>query len=286
MADAGSIYVEYRVRWKTGGIRPGAFRGLQSGAGERFRSSVPLHARSDPRRLDLRTSLRDPLGGIWVRDFEQNSALKVLVLADVSASMGYVGRYDKIDQLRRIAVALARTAWRNGDAFGFYAANESPQAALTLPARQNRGAAEWLDRRLAAHTPGGASARGLLQSIAQMPHRRALVFLISDFHWPHGDLVNILRSLSHHAVVPVVLWDPAEVDAIHRHGFAALQDLESGARRFVWLRPGLAHALRARRGLREQTLRGACARAGHVPFFVRDRFDPLELTRYFLETPA
>jgi uncharacterized protein (DUF58 family) len=286
MADAGSIYVEYRVRWKTGGIRPGAFRGLQSGAGERFRSSVPLHARSDPRRLDLRTSLRDPLGGIWVRDFEQNSALKVLVLADVSASMGYVGRHDKIDQLRRIAVALARTAWRNGDAFGFYAANETPQAALTLPARQNRGAAEWLDRRLAAHKPGGASARGLLQSVAQMPHRRALVFLISDFHWPHDDLVNILRSLSHHAVVPVVLWDPAEVDAIHRHGIAVLQDLESGTRRFVWLRPGLAHALRARRGLHEETLRSACARAGHVPFFVRDRFDPIELTRYFLETPA
>ena len=100
MAAAGSIYVEYRVRWKTSGIRPGAFRGMQSGAGERFRSSVPLHARADPRRVDVRASLRDPLGGIWVRDFEQNSALKVLVLADVSASMGFVGRHDKIEQLR------------------------------------------------------------------------------------------------------------------------------------------------------------------------------------------
>ena len=283
MADAGSIYVEYRVRWKTGGIRPGAFRGMQPGAGERFRSSVPLHARADPRRLDLRTSLRDPLGGIWVRDFEQNSALKVAVLADVSASMGYVGRHDKLGQVRRIGVALARSAWRNGDAFGFYAANEAAQPALTLPARQNRGAAEWLDRRLAAYRPGGASARGLLQSAAQLPHRRALVFLVSDFHWPAADLSDILRALAHHAVVPVVLWDPAEAETVHRHGTAVIKDLESGARRFVWLRPGLVNALRRRRDEREQALRKACASVGCTPFFVRDRFDALELTRYFLE---
>jgi uncharacterized protein (DUF58 family) len=286
MAASGAIHVEYRVRWKTGGIRPGAFRGMQSGAGERFRSSVPLHARADPRRVDVRASLRDPLGGIWVRDFEQNSALKVLVLADVSASMGFVGHHDKVDQLRRIAVALARSAWRNGDAFGFYAANEAPQPSLTLPARLNRGAAEWLDRRVATLVPSGASARGLLDSAKQLPHRRALVFLVSDFHWPSDDLAQVLRALAHHAVVPVVLSDPAEADAVHRHGIATIKDLESGARRFVWLRPGLVDSLRKRRDRHEEMLRRVCALAGCAPFFVRDRFDPLQLTRYFLETPA
>src|ERR1041385_1831833 len=149
MAESGAIFVEYRVHWKSGGIRPGAFRGMHSGPGERFRTSVPLHARADPRRLDVRTSLRDPLGGIWVRDFEQKSALKVLILGDVSASMAFAGCHDKMTQMRRIAVALARTAWRNGDALGFHAANERPQAQLALPARLNRGAAQWLDRRLA-----------------------------------------------------------------------------------------------------------------------------------------
>ena len=97
MTGTSSIFVEYRVAWKAGGIRPGAFRGMHSGAGERFRTSVPLHARADPRRLDVRATLRDPLGGVWVRDFEQQSALKVIVLADVSASMGYVGRHDKME---------------------------------------------------------------------------------------------------------------------------------------------------------------------------------------------
>ena len=286
MTDASSVFVEYRVRWKTGGLRPGAFRGSQAGSGDHIRGSVPLRENSDPRRLDVRATIRDPFGGLWVREFEQNSALKVLVLADLSASMGYVGRHDKLEQLRRISMSLAQTAWRNGDAFGFYTASDTPHAQLALPARINRGAGEWIGRRLADCVPSGQSARGLLRLVPQLPHRRALVFLVSDFHWPEDDLPDILRRLAHHAVVPIVLWDPAETDAVHRHGIAVLRDLESGERRFVWLRPRLIDALRARRKQREQHMRQICRSAGCAPFFVRDRFDPMLLTRHFLEMPA
>src|SRR5215471_10266448 len=170
MTDA--IFVEYRVHWKSGSVRPGAFRGMHSGPGERYRASVPLHAHADPRRLDIRATLRDPLGNVWVRDFEQKSALKVVVLADVSASMSYAGRFDKIAQLRRVAVALARTAWRNGDAFGFFAANDKLLPSLALPAKLDRGAADWLERRLAGLVPSGTGARGLQRSAALLPHGR------------------------------------------------------------------------------------------------------------------
>lgn len=284
MIERNALFVDYRVRWKTGGLRPGAFAGYQAGSGDHIRTSVPLHERADPRRLDVRATLRDPFGALWVRELEQKSALKVFVIADVSASMGFVGRHDKMMQLRDVAVSIARSAWRNGDLFGFHAAGETPRTDLALPARVNRGAGEWLARRLAACVPEGSSARGLLRVIPQLPHRRALVFLISDFHWPARDIAEILGSLSHHAVVPIALWDPAETDAIHRHGIAVLSDMESGARRFVWLRPHLIESLRRRRAEREQRLRIACRKAGCAPFFVRDRYDPMQLTRHFLET--
>jgi hypothetical protein len=119
-----------------------------------------------------------------------------------------------------------------------------------------------------------------------LPHRRALVFVVSDFHWPEHDLEDILRSLAHHSVVPIVLRDPAEVDAVHRRGIAVLRDLESGERRFVWLRPRLIEALRAARNRSEERLRHLCRGAGCAPFFVRGRFDPALLTRHFLEMPA
>lgn len=286
MIDMSSLFVEYRVHWKTGGLRPGAFRGYHAGAGDHMRASVPLREHADPRRLDIRASLRDPFGGLWVREYEQNSALKVIVLADVSASMSYLGRYDKYEQVRHVSTAIAQTAWRNGDAFGFYAADAAPRKALMLPARVNRGAADWLERRLSGQRPGGSSARGLLDVVAQLPHRRALVFVVSDFHWPERDIADLLRRLSHHAIVPIVLRDPAEAEAVHRHGIAVLRDLESGRRRFVWLRPTLIGKLRARRDEREHALRRICHGAGCEPFFVRGRFDPSALTRYFLETPV
>lgn len=279
-------FVEYRVHWRSGSVRPGAFGGTHSGPGERYRTSVPLHAQADPRRLDIRATLRDPFGNLWVRNFEQKSALKIAVLADLSASMGYIGRHDKLEQVRRISAALARTAWRNGDAFGFFAANERLLPALSLPVKLDRGAVEWLERRLVGVEAQGSSAHGLNASAALLPHGRSLVFVVSDFHWAEHDLETLLRALSHHAVVPVVLWDPAETQELHRHGIAVLRDLESGARRFVWLRPGLIASLRQRREQRAGRLRRTCARFGCTPFFVRDRFDPLELTRYFLETPV
>jgi uncharacterized protein (DUF58 family) len=286
VTDASEVFVDYRVRWKTSGLRPGAFLGLHAGAGDRIRASVPLHENADPRRIDVRATLRDPLGGIWVRELEQNSALKVVVLADVSASMGYIGRHDKLDQLRRIAVSLARSAFRNGDAFGFYAASDVPHDALAMPVRVDRGAGEWIARKLAAFTPSGDNARGLVQVIARLPHRRALVFLVSDFHWPKRDIEAIMRRLAHHAVVPVVLRDPAEADAIHHRGIAVLRDLETGAQRFVWLRRGLIDALRRNRDRRDDTLRRICRATGCSPFFVRDRFDPALLSRYFAETAS
>lgn len=286
MSDPSTVFVEYRVRWKSSALRPGAFRGVYAGSGDHIRASIPLHERADPRRLDLRATLRDPFRGLWVREFEQNAALKVIVLADVSASMGFVGRTDKVEELRRITIALARAAWRNGDAFGFFAAAEKPRTDLMLPPRVNRGATDWIERRLAHLEPEGRSARGLASLAGHLPQRRALVFLVSDFHWPREDLPDLLRRLSHHAIVPVVLWDPAEVDAVHRHGIAVLRDLESGERRFVWLRPGLVEKLRAHRRQRESELRHACHAAGCAPFFVRGRFDPASLTRHFLEAAA
>lgn len=275
--------VDYRVQWKPGGVLPGSHRGAHAGSGHELRALVPLNDHPDPRRLDLRASLRDPYQRLWVRDFKQNSALKVYVLADVSASMAYRGRYDKFELMRRITMTLAHSAWRAGDRFGMFAADEKLRRELSLPARINKGAAQWLDRRMGQFQPQGRSALGLLQAVPQLPGKRALVFLISDFGWPEADTRAILRALSHHDVVPVVLWDPAEDRDIPRWGIARLRDSETGASRFVWLRPKLHDKLRAAYQARRDALLQLCREAGRRPFFVLGDFDAAQMTRYFLE---
>jgi len=283
MIQPGFATVDYLVQWKPGGVLPGSHRGAHAGSGHELRALVPLNDHPDPRRLDLRATLRDPYQRLWVRDFKQNSALKVYVLADVSASMAYRGRYDKFELMRRITMTLAHSAWRSGDRFGMFAADEQLRPELSLPARINKGAAQWLDRRMSGFQPRGRSALGLLQAVPQLPGKRALVFLISDFCWPEADTRAILRALTHHEVVPVVLWDPAEDRDIPRWGIARLHDSETGQSRFVFLRPALRDKLRDAWRVRRDDLLRLCREAGRRPFFVLDDFDPAQLTRYFLE---
>jgi uncharacterized protein (DUF58 family) len=283
MQRLAPVAVDYRVRWRPSGVLPGSHRGAQAGSGQDLRAVVPFEHRPDPRRMDLRASLRDPFDRLWVRDFKQNAALKVYVLADVSASMAYQGRYDKWVELRKAVMALAYSAWRSGDRFGLLAADTRLRSELSLPARSNKGAADWLDRRLQDFRPSGRGAQGLLEALPQLPARRALVFLISDFNWPDELLPRLLRGLIHQDVVPVVLWDPAEADSVPERGFARLRDLETGAQRFVWLRPQFCARLRAAYQARAERLQQVFASAGTRPFYVRGGFDALAMTRYFME---
>lgn len=281
-AAAAEDPVDYLVRWKLGGVLPGQHRGAHAGAGHEVRSVVPLTSHPDPRRLDLRATLRDPFQQLWVRDFKQSAALDVYVLADVSASMGFLGRHDKFAVLGEVVVTLARSAWRSGDRFGVAAADESLRPELSLPARVNRGAAQWLERRFAEFKPSGRGASGLMQAVAQLPARRALVFLISDFNWPVAERRALLQTLIRHDVVPLVLWDPTEADELPARGIVRLNDLEGGGERFVWLRPTLRERLCQTYRERAEDLRRACGVTGRKPFFIKGRFQPRQLTRYFL----
>jgi uncharacterized protein (DUF58 family) len=279
---SAEVFVEYRVRWRPAGSAPGAVAGQLRGSGDTMRAVVPLREHPDPRRLDLRATARDPWQTLWVRDFHQNSALAVIVLLDMSASMGFVGARDRYADASRLVVALARSAWRNGDAFGFQAAAAAPIASLALPPRVNRGAADWLARRLAAHSPAGDSARGLLAAVRQLPTRRSLVFIVSDFAWPAGAVSDLLGTLVRHEVVPVALWDPHSADVLPTRGLAEVRDIETGQRRFVWFRRSLGARIRQAQAAHESGLRAECRRWGAAPCILRQDFTPLALTRHFL----
>lgn len=286
MTTAAHVFVDYAVRWRPRGNLPGASPGQLRGAGDRLRACVPLREQPDPRRLDLRASLRDPFEGLWVRDSYQNTATPVVILLDMSASMGFRGARDRYVEARELLVTLARSAWRNGDPFGVLAAAETPLRELELPVRINRGAAEWVARQYGAHRPRGRSARGLADVLPRLPSRRSLVFLVSDFAWPDGQLAALLDGLARHEVVPVALWDRHECEVLPASGLASLRDVETGALRFVWFRRGLLARIRDAHAAREAKLRTACARWGISPCILRDGFDAATLTRHFLEGRA
>lgn len=130
--------IHYRAAVRAQALRPGAHASRVGGPGLEPTGSVPLARARDLRRLDLHTSLRDPFGQLWVRQFRQRSALRLWLLLDTSASMQ---RWR--EPLQALTLALAHSAQRQGDAFGLwpFAEHADPAEALA-PTRSRQSAAD------------------------------------------------------------------------------------------------------------------------------------------------
>jgi len=287
---------QYRLPNRVRGHRPGSHPGLAIGAGQEFVSHASLYERPDPRRLDLRASLRSLRDEWLVRVNRQRAGVAVYALVDSSASMGF-GAGAKRESVGEFLESLGLSAFRAGDSVGLLAFDSREQPELFVPPRMGRGVGSslrerlerfWAERsavgrtRLAAADAAG-TARGLELAAMRLAGRDGLVFIVSDFHWPLERLGAVLDLLSPAAVVPLVLWDRAEIEPPAGNGFALLRDSESGARRTLWLRPSLRARWREAVDRRRAELERVFAERFVRPLYLQGTFDAERLSRYFLE---
>ncbi len=271
----------YRLNWRASGAFPGHHRSTQIGDGVDFYGYAPLLDHPDPRRLDLRASLRDPMEQLLVRVFRQRAAVSVYALADLSASMGFTGRARKLDVLAEFTASLGYSAYRSGDPFGFFGCDSAIRHDFYQPLSRAKAAGADIGQRLLALAPAGAGSAGLLDAARLIGGRRALVFLVSDFYFPVALLGRVLRALARHQVVPVVLIDSIEYDKLPAFGIVRVLDPETGRQRTLLLRPSLRRRLRSMFLNHFETLNRTFVAHGTEALWIRDRFDPDEVTRYF-----
>ena len=103
----GAADLPYRLDWRATGVRIGAHRGKMEGTGGLFRDFDTQMRSPDPRRIDLRMSMRDPNETLYVRRFEQKTAITVYALVDLSASMSFAGSVAKMQVVADLCAALA-----------------------------------------------------------------------------------------------------------------------------------------------------------------------------------
>ncbi|MCK0208501.1 DUF58 domain-containing protein [Starkeya koreensis] len=273
--------IPYRLRWRPEGIVPGAHPGHGEGAEGQFRRHVPLLRQPDPRRIDLRISLRDPFGELHVRQFAPRRTVPVAVLVDLSGSMRFGGAV--AGRVADLCALLALSAVRAGDSFALYGADARLREEVTLPLARRRGLEEEVRERLLAARPGGTGADGLMEAAARLPGRRSLVFLVSDFLMPLETTERLLDALWRHDVVPVVLSDGAVEERLPRWGLIELGDLETGRARLVFLRPGFRARWIAAARARRAALADLFARRGLRPVPLADALDTDALTERLME---
>jgi hypothetical protein len=276
----------YRLPHRVGGQRPGSHPGSSLGAGQEFVSHMSLYDRPDPRRLDLRASMRN-FGGDWlVRVNRQRAGVPVHVIVDVSASMSFGSRKTKLQVAADFVDALGQSAFRVGDALGMRAFDVVERDDLFMPAVLSRGVGSVMASMLRECETTAGGVEGLQAVAGQFAGRQGLVFLISDFHWPLGELGPALDFFAHAYLVPMIFWDVAETEPPAHDALAVLRDAESGARRTLWLRPKLRAQWRNAVSERRRELDRLFAARGIRPFHVSGAFDGEAMSRYFFEATA
>jgi uncharacterized protein (DUF58 family) len=271
----------YRIPGRPFGARPGAHASRAEGATGVYLGLRPLMARPDPRRIDLRRSATDPFGQWLVRSMTERVAVPVYVVADVSASMAFGRGGGKQHCVADLVESTAQSAWRVGDPFGFVAADARVQDSLTWPATLSRAHGIRIAAALRGAVPAGRSAAGLLEAGHYLGRRRALLLLVSDFHFELAFARSLLASLAGHFVVPVVVWDPAECTGPGNGGWIEVADSESSAHRFLWLRAELGDRIEAAVAARRTALTALFRSLGLRPLYLSTGFDPKRVTRYF-----
>ncbi len=281
----------YRLPGSVGGNRPGAHRSNSRGAGMNFVSHAKLMDQPDPRRLDLRASLSSIQRDWLVRVNQQRASITASVIVDVSASMHFGAGQNKLQVAADFLLALGFSAGGLGDAVGLQAFDSVQREDLAMPARFGRGLGQIMAesiRSCSPSSPNRASLDALSRCVESVAGQSALVFIVSDFHWPLQQLDRQLDPLSGALVVPLVIWNRAEISPPERNGLLSVRQIggTGGGKsaRHLWLTPSRRAQWEANVESRRDDIAEVFAPRNVKPFYIADGFNAEALSQYFMET--
>ncbi|MDI1299530.1 DUF58 domain-containing protein [Methylotenera sp.] len=277
----------YHIAWRSRSRRPGRHKSNQRGMGMEFRGHTTLLAYPDPRRIDIRQTIRDPLEQVHVRIFNQKSVTPVFVLCDMSGSMQYASTKQdgstqkKIEIAADIAQSVAQSATRNRDLVGFIGFDDVVREdwLCTLSARPHTTVE--MAESLRTYETEEVGSRGVTEIVRLLPRERSLIFMVSDFHMPIADLEESLVLMQRHHIVPIVLWDSSEYSDLPEFGITNVTDPETGAKRTLFLRKSYRDRILQSFTDRRIAIENLFLRYDMQPFFVENSFDADQLSEYF-----
>lgn len=202
----------------------GDYHSVFKGQGIEFDEARPYQVGDDVRAIDWNVTART--GEPYIKRFSEERELTVLFMVDVSGSQsfGTQGR-SKAARAAELTALLAMTAMDNHDKVGLVLFSD--RVIQYIPPRKGRTAVQRLVREVLAaeETREGTNLREALRFVSATQHRKAVVFLISDFQ--DTDYEKELTAFSRrHDVIACRISDPAECE-LPNVGIVELLDPET-----------------------------------------------------------
>lgn len=271
----------YSIGWRSRARHPGSHNSNQRGMGMEFRGHTTLLSYPDPRRIDIRQTIRDPLEQVHVRIFNQKSITPIYALCDLSASMNFGSHRRKLAIASDIIKSVAQSASNAGDPFTLIGFDKIVREDWLTPASFKPHHALEMAEALTDYHPKAQSSIGLLDIVRYLTRERALIFLISDFHMPLADLETSMAQMMRHHVVPIVLWDKGEYEDLPEFGITNITDSETGERKTLFLRKDYKKRIVQSFEARRAAIKALFMQFDTPPIFLEEEFDADILTEYF-----
>ena len=231
MLDRETLQKVRRIKIRTRTILEsgivGAYHAVFKGRGMEFAEVREYAPGDDVRTIDWNVTAR--MGAPYVKKFVEERDLTLLLLVDVSGSLGFGSQFLlKRDYAAELAAVLAFSAVANHDRVGAVLFSDRIEAFIH-PARGPNHALRIVRDLLALKPAGtGTDLPGALRFARRFMKRRGIVALISDFQGEgYESALGILRR--RHDVIALHLWDPREAE-IPAVGLVAFVDPETGRR--------------------------------------------------------
>ncbi len=230
---AGMRELEIRTRRMVDDTMAGAYHSVFKGRGMDFDEVREYAPGDEVRTIDWNVTAR--AGRPFVKKFTEERELTLFLVVDISASGNFgSGTLAKRDLAAEVASVLAFSAIRNSDKVGLILYTDRIER--YLPPKKGRTHVLRVVRDILYHEPQGVGTDTVktLDAVNNMLHRRAVVFLISDFQASadsvgfRTELRRVARQTNRrHDLVAIHIEDPREME-LPNVGLIALEDAETG----------------------------------------------------------
>src|SRR5271168_404183 len=225
--------LEIRTRRMVNDSLAGEYHSVFKGRGMDFDEVREYSPGDEVRTIDWNVTAR--AGRPFVKKFTEERELTILLLVDISASGNFgSATFSKRDLAAELASVLAFSAIRNSDKVGLLLYTDRVER--YLPPKKGRRHVLRVVRDILYHEPEGTGTDVVkaLDVVNHVLHRRAIVFLISDFESPknpataRAELRRAMRQTNRrHDLIAVHGEDPREKE-LPDVGIVALEDAETG----------------------------------------------------------
>jgi uncharacterized protein (DUF58 family) len=230
---SGMRQLEIRTRRMVNDSMAGAYHSVFKGRGMDFDEVREYSPGDEVRTIDWNVTAR--AGRPFVKKFTEERELTIFLVVDISASGNFgSGAISKRDLAAELASVLAFSAIRNSDKVGLLLYTDRIER--YLPPKKGRRHVLRVVRDILYHEPQGTGTDSvkILDVVNHVLHRRAVVFLISDFETAddpvtaRAQLRRAVRQTNRrHDLIAVHIEDPREKE-LPNVGIVALEDAETG----------------------------------------------------------